>query len=62
MKKLTIEREEYTYECGDQYCFEQGESVTINGELVIDQKPFFSLCEDSVEMICEYLGVEVEWV
>lgn len=57
-EKLIIKQKGYSYRDGSQCCFEQVGSLEINGELLHGQ---LNICRASIEMICKYLGVDVEF-
>jgi hypothetical protein len=57
MKKIKIGLKPYEYECGDHCCYEQGESVYVNDEHVVDVA--FGSIPDVLLSLLSHLGYDV---
>ena len=61
MKKIKIGIKSYDYECGDHCCYEQGESIYVDGEHVQDIP--FATIQDALLAVLHHIGydeVEIE--
>ena len=59
---LKIEQNEHYWECGDHCCSETYTDTIINGEMVDEGRPFFYICEDTAQIICDYLKIDIEFL
>lgn len=59
-KPLTLQIEEWDYNCGDGCCYEYGETLSIDDEEVYKSHMEF-IDRDLVKTILKHLGYSVEW-